>query len=273
MPTPKAPAPLLMASRKMDEASTLDVTAFFTKIKSSHSPLAAEELQAVTLSVRGAFEFYLAIHKQTESAQLAGREAALDNRSFLTRTEQVNAFDMISKAARSLREAISANNILHEQIRSLDTAYTALDRNSKILLHKALGFSDGEFHQMRRDIRFGVVSSDNYRTHSLLNSLADTSEFPLDTGSRFADPGLALLIQQLGPLWQKATGHSVKRVGGTRNIGKAEFSTPDTLKEQKDYYFAEAIITIMRINNIKPIPSHDQINKLCVRLFPTPSKK
>ena len=273
MPTPKAPAPLLMASRKMDEASKLNVTAFFKKIKSNHLKLAAKERRAVTLSVRGAFEFYLSIHQQTEAAQLAGRKASLDDRSFLTRTEQLNAFDKISKAAISLRVAISDNNALHEQIRNLDTAYTSLDRNSKLLLHKVLGFSDGDFHQMRTDIRLGTINSSNHETHGLLNSLANMPEVPPDTGSRFANPGLALLIQQLGPLWEKATGYSVKRVGGTRNISQAEFSTPDTLKEQKDYYFAEAIIEIMRKNKIKPIPSNDQVNKLCVRLFPQLSKK
>jgi|GEM_PF-6503081 len=253
MPLPKATAHILMPTGRARDISTIDVSPFFAMKKGNHEEPAPEEMDEYRKAAAEAFATYRDLVTAPERFTIFGTNTKIDQRSIITQTERNRAYVALSDAALKMKWALNRGRLTNERFTSLDASYNVIDANGKIILYKELGFKDGDFHQMRADLRH---SNEIPLPQKSLDLLTKLSRLRMDSeikSARYANPALILLIQMLAPIWKACSGYSIKRTGN-----------PDT--SGLKYHFADSIIGTCQKNGIEPVPHKDQINHICLKL-------
>lgn len=253
MPSPKATAHMLMPTGRARDISAIDVSPFFAMKKSNHEEPASEEMAECHRKAAEAFATYRDLVTAPDRVTIWGTHTQIDSRSIITQTERNRAYVALSDAAVKMRWALNRGRLTNKRFTSLDASYNVIDANGKIILYKELGFKDGDFHQMRADLRHSNVIPLPQKSLDLLTKLSRLRMKSEIKSARYANPALILLIQMLAPIWKTCTGYSVRKTGN-----------PDT--SGLKYYFADSIIKTCQKNGIEPCPHKDQINHICLKI-------
>lgn len=260
MPTPKAVTPFL-SGWTLPDTEHICTAHFFNTRKEGLPALSEDRRHYIDRKVKEAIAFYVCQMELPLRQRIECTNQTYDPRSCVTSTERNKAIRRIVTAAQKVERALRLGihpELCDKAVPQLERVYREADFNTNILVNTTLGIQGGDFHEMVAQLRFSHLRPPLKATLELLERLARLV-IREQTGPRYANPVLELLVTALIPFWHEATGRTHRRTNSSQdNNSKKGTRSFDA----KRYLFAAAIIDMLKNAKAKVIPSLDQIDKI-----------